>query len=296
MYQIIRQEDRLDIKTFQRSENYVNFSMLKELDQRLTLNNFSIKFVAEGTEHYSLNRNNYTVNTGEYLLANSKCEGKVLVDSKTVVKGICIDISRDVLSEALSSYISPGTSFPDLALGRFFQTEEFLENKFHVEKTNLGYLLTGISEKLIRNPFDNYSFENEFYFSLAEKIVEDYKLIFDQIYGIKTIKAETRKDLFRKLNKAKELIDYNFHEKLNMKDVAQFSSLSEYHFFRLFKAAFNISPQQYLINKRMERSLELLQSGNYTVSEAAFATGFSDIYSFSRAFKKHFGISPQKYK
>lgn len=270
--------------------------MLRQLEQKLTLRNFSIKYVVEGTEQYLLNKNNYNVNSGEYLLANSKCEGKVLVDSKTTVKGICIDISRNIVSEALCSYISPGTDFPDPALDKFFNTEDFLENKFHVERTNLGFMLSGLGEKLTQNPFAEYTFDNEFYFTLAEKIVEDYGPIFNRIYSIKTIKPETRKYLFRKLSKAKELIDYNFHEKLNMKDVAQFASLSEYHFFRLFKSTFNISPQQYLTEKRMSEALNLLRSGNHSVSETAVATGFSDVYSFSRAFKKHFGFSPQKHK
>src|SRR5690606_32612259 len=292
MYQLIEQKKGLDIKKFQKTENYVNFSMLKEFEQPLSFKNFSIKYVVEGKEYYCINQNNYAVNSGEYILANSRCEGKILINSSFVVKGVCIDICQNTLSEVLSNYLQPDAPFPDISLDRFFNTEEFLENRFHSKNTNLGRILSDIGTQLNRNPFAEHKFSNEFYFTLAEKIVEDYKMIFDQIYGIKTIKHQTRKDLFRKLSKGKELIDQNFNEKLNINAVAEYASLSEYHFFRLFKAAFNITPQQYLIKKRLSKASELLQTGNYSVSEVAMATGFSDIYNFSKSFKKHFGTSP----
>lgn len=297
MYQVIKQTGKgiLEITDFQRSDSYVNFSMIRELEQSLVLKNFSIKYVLEGRENYFINGNSYAINSGQYLLTNAKCEGKVTVDSKKIVKGICIDISRELFTEVLSTHLRPDVHFNDSSLGNFLNTEQFLENRFNCNNTNLGILLSEIGRKLNTDPLAEYTFDKEFYFTLSEQIIEDYKLIFNQIHGIKSIKTETRKDLFRKLNKGKELMDDNFHKRLHMKDVAQFCSLSEYHFFRLFKAAYKITPQQYLINVRLEKALKLLRSGNHSVSETAIAIGFTDIYSFSKAFKKHFGVSPQNH-
>jgi AraC family transcriptional regulator len=42
----------------------------------------------------------------------------------------------------------------------------------------------------------------------------------------------------------------------------------------------------------MRRQKELLERDKYSVSEAAYAAGYSDIFAFSKAFKKHFGYSP----
>jgi AraC family transcriptional regulator len=81
-----------------------------------------------------------------------------------------------------------------------------------------------------------------------------------------------------------------------METVAAECGLSEYHFFRLFKAIFAISPHQYLIRKRLDYAYYQLKNGLSNVSDAAVHSGFADIFAFSKSFKKHFGLSPSLVK
>ena len=67
---------------------------------------------------------------------------------------------------------------------------------------------------------------------------------------------------------------------------------TEYHFYRLFKSVFGISPHQKLVQNRLHFACNLLRSRKATVTEAALSGGFPDVYSFSKSFKKHFGFSP----
>jgi AraC-like DNA-binding protein len=66
-------------------------------------------------------------------------------------------------------------------------------------------------------------------------------------------------------------------------------------FFRKFKAITGESPQQFIMQTRLRRAVELLQQGTHHISEVAFKTGFDDPKYFSTAFKKHFGKSPREY-
>lgn len=75
----------------------------------------------QGDELYRLKERDYLLHQGEYLLCNNHCEGKVSIDSKAHVKGICIDIARDLLSEVVAIYKAPDTNIADLALV-FFST------------------------------------------------------------------------------------------------------------------------------------------------------------------------------
>lgn len=294
MYRLIQQGKPIKLNDLPKGENMTNFSLLNDLSAPLTFRSFSIKYVFEGCEHYQVNGNKYNVKSGEYLLANTFCEGKIEIDSKNVVKGICIDVSPTLLSEVFGNYITPDSPFPDIVLDDFFTSEAFLENKYNTNNTKLGKTLNELSRKFSNNPFHNYNLGNEFYFTLAENIIEDHQAVIAQLYNINTVKHHTRKDLYRRLCNGKSFLENNVSEQISIVNAAEYATLSEYHFFRLFKSAFGITPQQYLIQNRLSKSLDLLRTGHYSVTEASITTGFADVYSFSKAFKKHFGFSPSR--
>ena len=70
--------------------------------------------------------------------------------------------------------------------------------------------------------------------------------------------------------------------------------MSPYHFHRIFQKTFNISPYHYSLKVRLNHAATLMAHQKYSITEAAMATGFSDISSFSKTYKKHFGVSPSQ--
>lgn len=67
------------------------------------------------------------------------------------------------------------------------------------------------------------------------------------------------------------------------------------YFKREFRRQIGWTPKKFQEFKRMERSMNLLASGN-SVSETAALVGYSDVYYFSRMFKRFIGTSPAGYK
>jgi AraC-like DNA-binding protein len=292
MYRLIQQENLIKLNDLPKGENLTNYSILNDLSEPHTFRSFSIKYVFEGREKYHVNGNKFIVNAGEYLLANSFCDGKIEIDSNSMVKGICIDVSPVLLSEVFGRFLKPDSPIPDLQLDDFFNSEAFLENKYNTSGTRLGKTLAQLSARFNENPFYNYNLSSEYYYTIAENIIEDHQQIIAQLYNINTVKHITRKDLYRRVCRGKVFLEDNFVDSISVGDAAKDAALSEYHFFRLFKTAFGITPQQYLNQIRLLKSLELLRSGNFSVTEASIASGFTDVFSFSKAFKKYFGVSP----
>lgn len=66
--------------------------------------------------------------------------------------------------------------------------------------------------------------------------------------------------------------------------------------FRKFKAIAGQSPQQFILQVRLRRAVELLQSGRFNINEVAYECGFSDPKYFGKVFKKFFGTSPSEFK
>jgi len=93
---------------------------------------------------------------------------------------------------------------------------------------------------------------------------------------------------------AKEYIIENWNNLLTTELIAKQVFMSPYHFHRTFVSTFRTTPLKYHSDIKMNRTKELLQAGNYNVSDIAVMSGYSDIFSFSKAFKKYFGFAPSK--
>lgn len=281
--------------TLPRNSNLINYSVLNEFFSPEPYRSFSIKYVVEGSELYSVNGNKYVVKDKQYLLANKHSEGFVEVDSKKSVTGICIDVAPSILSEVIASYLKPDAAVADLELDTFFNTPSFFENMYSAKETHLGKYLLQLENVLIHQIASTSDFNKEFYYILSEKIVEDHIPVIKQLHQVKAIKMETRKALYRKLLKARHYISEKFNTDLSIELIARDCGISEYHFFRLFKSAFGITPHQFLILQRLNFAKQLIEKERPSVSVLAMESGFPDVASFSKSFKKQFGFSPSTY-
>ncbi len=91
-------------------------------------------------------------------------------------------------------------------------------------------------------------------------------------------------------------MEENFIRRSTVADLARRAAMSERHFLRMFRKTFGISPLEQLIQLRIRHSAELLQSGRYNVTEAAYRSGFSDGNYFSRQFSRVMGMPPRQYR
>ncbi len=274
------------------NENLVVYSAVSNVEFAIPFNNFAIKYVMNGMEKYTVNGQDFEVYGGEYLLCNPASEGGIYIDSKTAVEGICIELSMDILSEAVASYQRPDNAIPDASLDRFFRSNHFLESQYKSSQTSLGHLLTGLYKQIGSNPAEDHQFSKEFYFNLAEHVVADCVPLYKQLQSIPSIKSSTKKDLLQRLSKGKSYIDANYTTDVYVEKIALESHMSQFHFYRLFKKVYGLSPYQYIKEKRLNLANSYIKQGNESLTEIAAKVGYADLFSFSKAFKQFFGKSP----
>ncbi len=87
-----------------------------------------------------------------------------------------------------------------------------------------------------------------------------------------------------------------YHEKLTLAQIAEAGSVGQSKCCKLFKKYLSQSPNEYLTNYRLEKSMQLLQTSDLSITEIAFAVGFSGSSYFSETFRKCFGNSPKEYR
>jgi transcriptional regulator GlxA family with amidase domain len=108
--------------------------------------------------------------------------------------------------------------------------------------------------------------------------------------------AEPDLDRLRLLRRAKDVMDRDWAERIDLDSVAAAAGYSRYHFVRLFKEAYGETPGQYLSRRRVERAQDLLRTANLTVTEICLAVGFDSLGSFSSRFKQLTGLTPSEYR
>lgn len=94
---------------------------------------------------------------------------------------------------------------------------------------------------------------------------------------------------------AVDYIKKNLHQKLSIESIAKLAYVSKSNFFRMFKDELGTSPNEFILQERINRAKELLKSQN-SIKETAFQTGFSDTNYFTRVFKQLVGVTPKSYQ
>jgi two-component system response regulator YesN len=100
-----------------------------------------------------------------------------------------------------------------------------------------------------------------------------------------------------RINSAAEYINVNYYKNITMQDLCRLTGYSESHLRRLFVKNFGMSPQNYIVEKRMEMAKEmLLDIPEKTVDEIADLLGISSTSYFCKLFRSKNGMSPSDYK
>ncbi len=105
----------------------------------------------------------------------------------------------------------------------------------------------------------------------------------------------TLDDLIR-LRRARDTIDRDYAEPLDVPALARVALMSPGHFSRSFRAAFGETPYSYLMTRRIERAKALLRRGDLSVTDVCFAVGCTSLGSFSSRFTELVGESPSSYR
>lgn len=92
---------------------------------------------------------------------------------------------------------------------------------------------------------------------------------------------------------ALEHIENNLQQPLSVDSVANAFNLSKFYFHRLFSAMMNCSLSQYILTRRLNASLTLIQDANLSLTDIAYRLDFGTQASFTRAFKRQYGVPPK---
>ena len=99
-----------------------------------------------------------------------------------------------------------------------------------------------------------------------------------------------------KLRRVTEFINANLEEDLSLAEIAAVADLSQYHFARAFRKTTGLTPQQYVMQQRIERAKELLAKDDLPIVEISLRTGFKNQSHFTALFRKFTKLTPKLWR
>ncbi|EPJ48211.1 MAG: transcriptional regulator, AraC/XylS family protein [Osedax symbiont Rs2] len=185
-------------------------------------------------------------------------------------------------------YIHPQLLEPMLSSAGVKQSKDFqiVDNK--LDDPVLRQHILNIALLVENNTEDKLQQECELH-QMAERIA--------QRYGEDSVDSKGGKGgkVDQLMLRARDFIHDNLQLEMSLDDICAQIHLSKYHFLRMFRQQFGITPHQYILNARILRAREDLESGA-ALDDVVFAYGFTDLSHFNRRFKPIYGMTPRAYQ
>lgn len=103
-------------------------------------------------------------------------------------------------------------------------------------------------------------------------------------------------DVNRRLLRARDAMDRDYTQPLNIEDLARLALMAPGHFIHEYKRVFAETPYRYLQRRRIERAMFLLRHTRRTVTDICASVGFTSLGTFSRTFTAIVGSTPTAYR
>ena len=233
-----------------------------------------------------------------------QCSGRLEIEErgkKTVLyPGDCAFMRRDNrmwLQKRVGKgepYRSIELKFSKAFLREFYQTLDRQQIPIDSKREKASLLLLPKNRPDIRSLFESVIP----YFDAGEKPSEKI-LKLKMIEGVYVL-LNTDRNLYASLFDFVEpwkidILDYlneNYMCDLSMKEIASYTGRSLATFKRDFAKVSDLTPQKWIIRRRLEAAHDLIRSGKKKVTEACFDVGFKNLSHFSKVYKETYGVAP----
>lgn len=218
---------------------------------------YDLTFVLKGRAEYCINGVSYLLTEGDAIYIPKGCRRSAVTYPETPMQ--CVAFNFDYTGcEALPLY-GKFTWMPNDALLKYFEqiNTEWLQKKpEHLLKVKALFMLI--------------------------------------LYNILSLHNSPVLNL--QVERIKKYILLRLTEKITVANIAASLLLSCVYCGAIFKKHTGVTINQYINNIRINKATSLLQTGEFSISEAAYQSGFDDIYYFSKVFKNIMGMPPSEYK
>ena len=99
-----------------------------------------------------------------------------------------------------------------------------------------------------------------------------------------------------KVNASAQWLEQNCEKAISVRDAARVAAMSERNFLRFFKQEIGVTPSEFLLQVRLERTLQLLTETDLTIDRIAKRCGWLNGDRLAKIFRKRLAVTPSEYR
>jgi len=246
-----------------------------------------IVFITKGKGIQVISNNEYEVSEGDIFILQGFQNHYFKDADKAEIFNVMYDLEKS--PELISSEIKTLDGYSALfILEPRYRNRMHFKNMLHLNQVDLAkseYILNGMLN-------ENSNKEAGYELFLKNKL-EEIIIFLSRKYSQITIPKA--KSMVR-IGKAIDFIEKNYQRNIYIQELAEIGFMSVRNFQRIFKDATGLSPNDYLLELRIQHASKLLTETDSAIYEVSELVGITDWFYFSKAFKRKFGVSPVKYR
>ena len=236
--------------------------------------------VFKGQMSYDVNGQEISLQTGEGIFVNSRCFHYGYSDTHTECLFLCILLSPQLLS--VNSY------FIQNCLNPLIKNIHFPYQKLSPAIQWQNAILRDL-EMLYENNMDQMQ-----PFVILEKTVHIFRLLSENMDFLPDHDKNTEDILA--LTAMIGYVQKNYPNKILLKDISSAGNCCKTKCASLFQKYLSTSPMLYLNHYRLEKSVFLLRNTGMSITEIAYACGFSNTSYFCELFHKYYHTTPGRFR
>lgn len=255
----------------------------------------SLKCMSNGRALYRFDRSEVAVDDAGYLILNNRQPYSIEIASPTRVETFVLWFPDDWAEEVLRTTCEPVEGLLDEPARNSNVPATFF-SRYTPHDDTVSPKVRSLRAAFKSNHLIDDGWLEERLRDLLAAMLASQRTLKDDIGNLPAVRASTREELWKRLNRARDYLHANLRRPIGLSDAAVAACLSPFHLLRAFQVAFQQSPHRYLTQCRLDRAKFLLEKTNIPITEICFECGFASVGSFSTLFHKNCGMSPRAWR
>ena len=255
---------------------YVNWHWHEELQ---------FAYMLKGSAEFFVGQSHHILSKGQGIFINSGVLHKITPDSAPDSSYICLDIHPSLLRGF------PGSIIDQKYVRPYLQDKNFTQKSFLPENMTESFILNQL--KKINELYNTK--ENGYELSILIYIMETWRALLSLQPQEQTDKPFTEQDNTR-IKSILTFIHLHYREKLSLQEIANEVHLCNSECCRFFKQYMHCTIFDYLLDYRIERSIEALLFSPSAISCIAYDYGFGTTSYYISRFRQKIGCTPLEFR
>jgi AraC family transcriptional regulator len=253
----------------------------------------SVKTVSNGRVLYRLDSKEIAIDDGGYLIVNNKQPYSIEIASPTLAESFVVRFPDGWADEV---YRGLSTSADELLSAPEGEKQCNFFEKYTPHDSAISPKVRSLRTRFKTGCIPDDSWLEEQLRLLLCSMWKSQLELQKFISRIPALRSSTRRELWKRVVKGRDFLHSRCGSKITLSDAAKVACLSPFHFLRSFRAAFDLTPHQYLTQCRLNRAKFLLAHTDLPITDVAFDSGFVTAASFSTTFRNAMGCSPRSWR